>query len=91
VCGIFTPTGRRFELASEEIERIKKDLVSIIQEEQKILFAYLHGSFGNLPFRDIDIGAYCEIGEGGAFDFEMEMGPRLEIAAGYPATLWISR
>lgn len=75
---------RRFELAIEEIDRIKRDLISVITEEHKILFAYLHGSFGNLPFRDIDIGAYCEIGEGEVFDFELEMAPRLEIAVGYP-------
>jgi len=74
----------RFEVLNRDIERIKKDIVSVTEAEHRILFAYLHGSFGNLPFRDIDIAAYCTILEDGAFDFELEMTSRIEILVGYP-------
>ena len=74
----------RFELDRDEVERIKDGLLSAIKAEDKILFAYLHGSFGKLPFSDIDIGAYSTISEDEVFDFELEMSSTLEIASGYP-------
>jgi predicted nucleotidyltransferase len=74
----------RFELQKGEVERVKEALLGILQREDKILFAYLHGSFGVFPFRDIDIGAYCSMSEGEAFDFELEMSSRLELVLGYP-------
>jgi predicted nucleotidyltransferase len=75
---------QRFELENDEIERIKQRLVSAIEAEGRILFAYLHGSYGIFPFRDIDIGAYCAIPKDEVFDFELEMSPKLEIISGYP-------
>jgi len=74
----------RFDLEKDEVERVKKALLHALQEEDKILFAYLHGSFGVFPFRDIDIGAYCSIPEHEVFDFELRMSSKLEIASGYP-------
>jgi predicted nucleotidyltransferase len=74
----------RFELEKDEVERVKKALLEALQEEDKILFAYLHGSFGVFPFRDIDIGAYCSIPEDEAFDFELRMSSKLELLSGYP-------
>lgn len=75
---------QRFELGNDEIDRIKQRLVSAIEAEGRILFAYLHGSFGKLPFSDIDIGAYSTIPEDEVFDFELEMSSKLEIISGYP-------
>jgi predicted nucleotidyltransferase len=74
----------RFELGKDEVERVKKALLRTLQEQEKILFAYLHGSFGVLPFRDIDIGAYCGISEDKVFDFELQMSSKLELVSGYP-------
>ena len=74
----------RFDLEKDEVERVKKALLHALQEEDKILFAYLHGSFGVFPFRDIDIGAYCSIPEDEAFDFELRMSSKLELLSGYP-------
>jgi len=75
---------QRFELTSDEIEEIKQKLISILSKHDDISFAYLHGSFGKLPFKDIDIGAYCYLFEDAVFDFEIEMSSDLEIALGYP-------
>mgnify|MGYP001609086404 CR=1 FL=1 len=74
---------QRFELTPDEIEDIKQKLISAIQKNDDILFAYLHGSFGILPFRDIDIGAYCAIPENAVFDFELEISSELTKVSGY--------
>ncbi|MBI5378744.1 MAG: nucleotidyltransferase domain-containing protein [Nitrospirae bacterium] len=73
----------RTELADTEIRRMKKDLAAALGVQEKISFAYLHGSFGRFPFRDIDIGAYCLISEEEVFDFELEMSTELERVTGY--------
>jgi len=74
----------RFELKKGEVKRVQRALLQALQEEDKILFAYLHGSFGVFPFRDIDIGAYCSIPEDEVFDFELEMSSKLALLSGYP-------
>ncbi len=73
----------RFELTANEIVEIKQILISALKRHEEVSFAYLHGSFGIIPFRDIDIGAYCIIAEDAIFDFELEMSSELEIACGY--------
>jgi uncharacterized protein len=75
---------QRFELTDTELEDIKKKLVDTLSKHDEISFAYLHGSFGKIPFRDIDIGAYCLIPRDAVFDFELTIASRLETAAGYP-------
>lgn len=75
--------GERFEFKKEELQRVKEALLRTLQEEEKILFAYLHGSFDVSPIRDIDIRAYCHVSENEAFDFEMEMSSKLELVSGY--------
>lgn len=74
---------QRFELTKNEIVQIKQRLISALKRHDKVSFAYLHGSFGILPFRDIDIGAYCAIPEDAIFDFELEISSELEMASGY--------
>jgi predicted nucleotidyltransferase len=75
---------QRFELTNTELEDIKKKLVDTLRRHKEISFAYLHGSFGKFPFRDIDIGAYCLIPRDAVFDFELTIASQLETAAGYP-------
>ena len=74
----------RFELTNKEMEKTKKKLIAAFKGHDEISFAYLHGSFGTLPFRDIDIGAYCCIPEDAVFDFQIEMSTELETVSGYP-------
>jgi len=75
---------QRFEVTNNEIEEIKKKLISALIRHDEISFAYLHGSFGVLPFRDIDIGAYCVIPEDAVFDFELQMSSELGTISEYP-------
>jgi len=74
---------RRFQVSKNEIEVIKQKINNVLEKNEKILFAYIHGSFGNFPFKDIDISAYCDIQEDEVFDLELEMSYQLEIASGY--------
>lgn len=75
---------QRFELSDNEIKEIKKKVTSILLNYEVISFAYIYGSFGIRPFRDIDISAYCFILEDQVFDFEMEVGSQLEKETGFP-------
>lgn len=75
---------QRFELTYAELEEIRKKLVDALSRHDEISFAYLHGSFGKLPFRDIDIGAYCLVPSDAIFYFELTVSSQLETAAGYP-------
>ena len=40
---------------------IQKKITSCLKDEDKIIFAYLHGSFLEDRFRDIDIGIYLNV------------------------------
>lgn len=73
----------RVELSFEEIERVKNKIVSVLMKYPEISFAYLHGSFGVHPFRDIDIAAYCLIPEDKVFEFELELISELEKKTGF--------
>jgi predicted nucleotidyltransferase len=75
---------QRFKLTSNEMKKVKKKLISALRRHDKISFAYLHGSFGILPFRDIDIASYCFVPEDVVFDFELEMSSKLCTVSGYP-------
>jgi predicted nucleotidyltransferase len=75
---------RRFKLSDNEVEEIKRKILSILLSYEVISFAYIYGSFGKSPFRDIDISAYCFISEDQVFDFEMEVGSQLEKETGFP-------
>jgi predicted nucleotidyltransferase len=74
---------QRFELTQSEIEEIKQKLIDSLKKYKAISFAYLHGSFGISPFRDIDIGAYCLVPEDEIFEFELEMSSKLGTVSGY--------
>ncbi len=75
---------QRFEVSDDEIKIIKEKILSIFLKHKEISFAYIHGSFENRRFRDIDISAYCFISEEQVFDFEMEIGSELEKETHFP-------
>lgn len=74
---------QRFQVTNNEIKKIKQKLISALKRHNEISFAYLHGSFGKFPFKDIDIGAYCFVSDDAVFDFEIEMSSELSTACGY--------
>jgi len=74
---------QHFELADNEIKKIRQKLVSVLMKHKEISFAYLFGSFGKYAFRDIDVGAYCLISQRDFFDFELEMSSELQRVSEY--------
>ena len=48
----------KFKLTDDEKEKIKKNLIEIIQNKEEVVFAYLHGSFLINDFNDIDLAFY---------------------------------
>lgn len=81
---LFLAMKQRFALTKGEIKKVKQKLIAALKRHKEISFVYLHGSFGTLPFRDIDVGAYCFIPVEAIFDFELEMSAKLETISGYP-------
>jgi len=46
------------ELSEKEKENIKSKIIDHLREEDKVSFAYLHGSFLKGEFNDIDLAVY---------------------------------
>ena len=59
-----TEQRRLFDNPPHRRDTIASALRSALETEPGVIFAYLHGSFlTNVPFRDIDIAAYLDIGQ----------------------------
>ncbi|MFP4001950.1 MAG: type VII toxin-antitoxin system MntA family adenylyltransferase antitoxin [Thermoplasmata archaeon] len=65
---------KMYDLSGEEKEEIKSSLVENLQKEDRIKFAYIHGSFLKGKFHDIDIAVYVEevVDKKDILDFELE-------------------
>jgi hypothetical protein len=70
------------DLTKEKRKEIKEVLRQCLKKEERILFAYLHGSFDEgKPFRDIDIAIFVlesQIQKEKALDFEISLSMKLE-------------
>jgi predicted nucleotidyltransferase len=79
------------DISQEERETIQLLLVRLLEKEEGILFAYLHGTFGEgRPFRDIDLAVFVEetkIPRREAIDFEIAASMRLGERARIPVDL----
>jgi len=83
--------GRINNILQEEKERIREVLGRLLEEEGRIIFAYLHGSFAEgRSFRDIDIAVYVEESEvprEGVIDFEIMTSMKLETNVKLPVDI----
>jgi predicted nucleotidyltransferase len=86
-----TKMKRIRDISPEEKKSVQKILGAYLQQEEGILFAYLHGSFsGKGPFHDIDIAVFVEetrIPREKALDFELAASLRLEEKVRIPVDL----
>lgn len=82
-------TGQRYKLTDEEREELRSRIVEDLQKDERIRFAYLHGSFLSGEFRDIDIGVYVEedMDEKDRIDFELNKEVELSRELGYEVDL----
>ena len=73
----------KFKLASEEKEKIKKNLIEIIQNKEEVIFAYLHGSFLINGFNDIDLAFFVN-GIDDILDYEINVSLEIEKQIHFP-------
>lgn len=60
-------------------EEIKKKIKKILAEKVEVIFAYLHGSFNENYFRDVDIAVYVDEDKVGDFlDYELRLSTEIE-------------
>jgi len=75
-----------FKLANEEKEKIKKNLIEIIQNKEEVIFAYLHGSFLINGFNDIDLAFFVN-GIEDILDYEITSSLEIEKQIHFPIDL----
>ncbi len=78
-----------YMLAATERNEITSVIRELIASDDKIMFAYLHGSFyANQPFRDVDIAIYLtNMPPGDQFAYELSFEDLLEQKVKYPVDL----
>jgi len=66
-----------------EKEKVKEIITDILKKREEILFSYIHGSFMENDFRDIDIAVY--LGDNKQFlKYELKMEREIEDVIGFP-------
>lgn len=67
-------------------EKIKMKIRKILAERGEVIFAYIHGSFNEDHFRDVDIAVYVEEDKVEDFlDYELELSMKIEEVIRLPA------
>lgn len=65
-------------------EKIKEKITYLLKRRKEIVFSYIHGSFLEGDFRDVDIAVYLK-GEENSLPYELSMERTIEDAIGFPA------
>lgn len=73
-----------YVINKEQKENIEKGVADFLRERPEIISAYLHGSFLESDFRDIDIAVYLTgIGKGEALQYELNLENELNKLTGF--------
>ena len=76
---------REFRSGPDERERIRRTLVTVLESEPDLEFAWLHGSFLTTGgFRDIDIGVHLSATADARLQRGLELAVRLDQEIGFP-------
>ncbi len=60
-------------------EEIKEKIRKVLTEKDEVIFAYLHGSFDEIYFRDVDIAVYVDESKVEDFlDYELSLSVEIE-------------
>jgi predicted nucleotidyltransferase len=79
---------RVYNLTGTEKERIKENILNLLRQREEILFSYIHGSFLENNFRDIDIAVYL-LDEKKPLKYELNLEREIEDVAGVPVDVRI--
>lgn len=73
----------RSTLSSDQKDRLRSNLSDIVRKRDEIIFAYLHGSFLNNRFHDIDLAFFVKDVED-VLDYELATSLEIEKQMGFP-------
>lgn len=73
----------KLKLSRKEKEKIKENLKDIILKKEEVVFAYLHGSFLESSFNDIDLAFYVKNRED-VLDYEINVSVEIERQIKFP-------
>ena len=73
-----------YSITDTEREKIKKEISRLIERREEIIFSYIHGSFLEGDFRDVDVAVYLK-DEEKALQYEIKLERRIEDIIGFPA------
>jgi uncharacterized protein len=82
---------KRYEITDLQRKNILDSIQSVLRGKKEILFAYIHGSFLQNLFRDVDLAIYVDpdIGKKEAVHFELALERELDERLGFPADVRI--
>jgi len=73
-----------YSITDTEREKIKKEISRLIERREEIIFSYIHGSFLEGDFRDVDVAVYLK-DEEKALQYEIKLEREIEDIIGFPA------
>ena len=78
---------KRYRITDIQRKKVVDTIRSVLMEKNEILFAYIHGSFLQNQFRDVDLAIYLDedITKEEALHFELSLERELEESSGFPA------
>ncbi len=79
---------RTYNLTDTEKEKIINNISNLLEKREEILFSYIHGSFLENDFRDIDIAVYLNEGEK-SLKYELHLEREIEDIASFPVDVRI--
>lgn len=82
---------KRYEITDVQRKNILDSIQSVLMGKKEILFAYIHGSFLQNLFRDVDLAIYVDqdIGKNEALHFELALERELDERLSFPADVRI--
>jgi len=78
---------KRYEITDVQRKHVLDTIRSVLMSKKEILFAYIHGSFLQNHFRDVDLAIYLDenLKREEALHFELALERELDESLGFPA------
>ena len=78
---------KRYRITDIQRKKVVDTIRSVLMGKNEILFVYIHGSFLQNHFRDVDLAIYLDedITKEEALHFELSLERELEESSGFPA------
>lgn len=82
---------KTYNIKDSKRRNIEKKIISTLKTKKEIIFAYLHGSFLENDFRDVDIAIYLNIigSKKEVLQYELALERKLEEIIGFPVDVRI--